>query len=258
MGVYPDKEKVIRQYDTHRWAEQADVGKHIFIWKFFMSGKEIPRWKMIKAIPEQTYQERRISSYLWQRVEGNTENLVRIDIVESSSWPRAQEILSELLLEYQAPRLREASSLRIELGDVALLGLGEPIQSAIFQRANITSRIHSVGKRDVSVVDVAKQTDKLFLTKPQLSEKGVVPEIESFSAETTTAKIDEIVTLNIKARDPLDRRLWYKLMVDQGEFLVRNENLCFSTRAHGQPEISLFAINEDGFVAGTTLSIKIQ
>ena len=220
--------------------------------------EEFPEWELIKTIPEQVYEGGRIDTYVWRKAESDAEELIKIDVVESASWRSAHEILSKLLEGYQAPQLPEAASRKIEIGDVAFVGFGETVQSAIFTRANIVVRIHSVGKQDVSIVVTAKQIDELFVSKPQLSEKGVIPKIETFSSEIRVIGVDEIVPLNIRAKDPLDRPLWYKFMVDQGEVFVRDEKVCFSSTTPGQPEISFFATNENGFVAGTTLSIRVE
>lgn len=258
MANYSEKEEIISPYDIQKWSERTEVGKYIFIWKFFMSGKEIPGWTLVKTIPEQIHDDQRIYTYLWQKVEGDAEELIKIDIVESASWHQAHETLLELLGEHQAPQLPEAVSRKIELGDVAYVGLGETVLYTIFARANMVIRIHGGGMRGVSIVDIAKQVDELFFTKPELSTKGVIPEIESFSSERMVAKTNEIVTFNIKARDPLDRPLWYKFMVNRGELFVRDEKVHFLSKTSGQPEIFLFAINENGFVAGATLSIKVE
>jgi len=220
-----------------------------------MAGKEIPEWALIKAIPEEIQKDKRTITYMWQRGE----ELIRVDIIESVSWLRTHEILLEQLTgDYQSPQLPDAASRKIELGDVAYIGFGDIVQSAVFARANMIIRIHSVGKQNISVVDIAKQIDELFIAKPRLSEKGVVPEIELFSPERTTIKRGERTALNIRARDPLDRPLWYKFIAEQGEFFVENEKVWFLSEAQGQPKISLFVTNENGFVSGATLSIKVE
>lgn len=261
MAIGAQNEEITKRYDIQKWAEQTKVGKHIFIWKYFMRGKEIPGWELVKTIPEQIYKERRIFTYMWQKAETNTEDLAKIDIVESHSWHAAHETLLELLVEeHQALELPvpEATAQKIELGDVAYTGFGETVQSAIFTRANMVVRINSVGKQNVSIIDIADQVDKLFISKPQLSEEGVIPEIELFSSEKMSIKREERVVLDIRAKDPLGRPLWYKFMTEQGEVFVDDEKVWFSSKTLGQPEISLFTINENNFVAGATLSIRVE
>lgn len=248
-----------RQYDIKKWAEQSEVGKHLLIWKFFMAGKEIPEWTLIKALPEEIQKDKRTITYMWQKGKDKGEELISVDVIESVSWRRTHEILLEQLTgDYQAPQLPEAASRKIELGDVAYIGFGETVQSIVFVRANIIIRIHSVGKQNISVVDMAKQMDNLFVTKPEPSEKGVIPEIELFSSERTAIKRGDRVPLNFKARDPLDRPLWYKFITEQGEFFVEGEKVWFASETRGQPQISLFAINENGCISGSALSIKVE
>ncbi|MBI1811114.1 MAG: hypothetical protein HYR78_04145 [Nitrospirae bacterium] len=205
-----------RQYNIRKWAEQAGVGKPLLIWKFFMAGKEIPEWTLIKALPEEIQKDKRTITYMWQKGKGKGEELIRVDVIESVSWRRTHEILLEQLTgDYQAFQLPEAASRKIELGDVAYTGFGETIQSTIFARANMIVRIHSVGKQNISIVDIAKQVDNLFISKPKPSEKGVIP-------------------------------------------VVEGEKVYFLSEKAGQPKTSLFVINENGFVSGSSLSIKAE
>ena len=79
-----------------------------------------------------------------------------------------------------------------------------------------------------------------------------------FSSEREVARTNETVRLNIRARDPLDRPLWYRLSVDQGELLVEDEEVRFLCATPTRAEISLCAVNENGFVAHTTTGIVVE
>lgn len=252
-----EKEKVSRQHDLEKWAEQTGQGKFILIWKFFMAGNEIAGWELVK-VAVRDYNDRRSVIYMWRKPDSDAERLIRIDIVECGSWRKSHETLLKHLVECQAPQLPEATSKKIEIGDIAFIGFGETVQSAVFARANMVVSIHSVGKQDVSIIDTARRVDELFVSKPRLSEKGVIPEIEAFVSERGVIKRDEMIALDIRAKDPLDRPLWYRFEVDQGELSVKDGKVYFSSKAPGRPEISLFAVNENGFVAGTTLCINVE
>ncbi|TAL26639.1 MAG: hypothetical protein EPN94_02820 [Nitrospirae bacterium] len=253
------KEEKHEQYNPEKWAGKTDMGKRLLIWKFFMVGNEIPEWSLIKAVPEQVREDKKTLTYLWQSKSGKGDELIKIDVVESVSWHRIHEILlQELTGNYEAFLLPDAASRKIEVGDFAYIGFGEVIQSVIFVRANMLVRVHSVGKKNISVIDIANQIDNIFVTKPRLSEKGVIPEIEVLSSDKGVIKANEKVALNVKARDPIDRPLWYKFIVDHGEIFIKDEKVYFLSEATGQPEISLFAVNENGFVSGATLNIKVE
>jgi hypothetical protein len=258
MTNFPEKERLARQYDFEEWAKQTDVGKRILIWNFFMGGNEIPGWELIKTIPKHIHEYGRVNIYIWHKVEGASEELIRIDVTESNSWHLAHERLLKELNECQAPQLPKATSRGIEIGDVAFVGFGEPVQSVVFARVNLVVSIDSIGRQEVPIVDTAKRIDELFITRPQASKEGVIPQIESFSSEKEVIGLSEMVPLNIKAKDPLHRPLWYKLIIDQGELFMRDEKVCYSSNTQGQSEISLFAINENGFIASTTLTIRIE
>lgn len=258
MADYPEKENKNTVYDAEKWAKKTEVGKRLFVWNFFMRGEEVPGWTLLKTIPEQNHDDKRLLSYMWQDTADDQEVLIKIDIAQASSWSHAQQALWEMLGEYQTLELQEAASRKFEFGDVAYIGFGDMIQSAIFTRANMIVRIRSVGAKDVSVINMAKKLDGLFVTKSQFSEKNVIPEIEKFSSDITVVKTNQSVPLDIKATDPLGRSLWYKFMTDHGEIFSEDQKISFLSKTQGQPEISLLAVNENGFSAGATLSIKVE
>jgi len=63
-----------RQYNIRKWAEQAGVGKHLLIWKFFMAGKEIPEWTLIKALPKKFKKIKEPSPICGKRVKVREKN----------------------------------------------------------------------------------------------------------------------------------------------------------------------------------------
>lgn len=259
MGNNHKNQGKVEQYDLKKWAEETKIGKRLLIWKYFMAGNEFKGWTLIKTISEQIYDGKKNFTYLWQKDDDKGEELIRIDVIESISWRQSQELLLKQLIEdYQALQLPEAISRNIELGDAAFIGLGETILSIIFTRANMLVRMHSVGKKNIPVVNIAEQVDKLLVTRPKRSKKGVIPEIEVFSSDRKVAKINELVTFDIKAKDPLGRNIWYKFMVDQGELSVKNEKVSFLSEIQGQPEITSYVINENGYITDTTLTIRVE
>ena len=255
----PEKDEINEGYDLKKWAKQTKIGRRIFIWNFFLTEKNIPGWKLIKEIPKQIQDDKKIHTYMWKKGVGKGNELIRVDIVESISWRRIHEILlKQLVGDYQAPQLLKATSGGIRIGDIAFIGFGEIVQSMVFTRANMLVRIHSVGRKVVSIADVAGKVDDLFVSKRRLSDEVVVPEICSFSSIKRVVKIGEPVALNISARDLLDRPLWYKLIVDQGELFIKDEKMYFSSETSGRPVISLFAINENDFVSSAKLEIEVR
>jgi hypothetical protein len=246
-----------RKYDTKRWAEQTRAGRTLFIWNYFMSGTEIPGWRLIKRVPPQVYQGRKILTYLWQRAE---EELIKVDTIQSTSWQGAHEALLDVLEQFQAPELPEARSRQIELGDVSYVGRGELLAAAVMACANMVAGVYSVGSRDVPVIEVARRIDEQFSARPVPSREGMVPRISEFSAERGVARVNEAIALKLGAQDPLERPMWFKLIANRGEFQVREDDqrIYFKSGEPGQIQLLLFATNENGYTAEAPLSIVVE
>ena len=246
------------KYDTKRWAEQTRAGRTLFIWNYFMSGTEILNWRLIKRVPPQVYQGRKILTYLWQRAE---EELIKVDTIQSTSWQGAHEALLGVLEQIQAPELPEARSLQIELGDVSYVGRGEEhLAAAVMACANMVAGVYSVGSRNVPVIEVAKRIDEQFSARPVPSREGMAPRISEFAAERVAARVNEAIPLKLGAQDPLERPLWFKLMANRGEFQVREDDqrIYFKSGEPAQIQLLLFATNENGYTAEESLSIEVE
>ena len=246
-----------RKYDTKRWAEQTRAGRTLFIWDYFMSGTEIPGWRLIKRVPPQVYQGRKILTYLWQRAE---EELIKVDIIQSTSWQGAHEALLDVLEQFQAPELPEARSRQIELGDVSYVSPGEPLATAVMACANMVAGVYSVGSKDVPVVEIAKRIDEQLSSRPAPSREGMVPRISEFAAERGVAKVNEAIPLKLGAQDPQARPMWFKLMTNRGEFQVREDDqrIYFKSGEPGKIDLLLFVTNENGHTTEAPLSIVVE
>ena len=246
-----------RKYDTKRWAEQTKAGRTLFIWNYFMSGTEMPGWRLIKRVPPQVYQGQKILTYLWQRAE---EELIKVDTIQSTSWQGAHEALLGVLEQIQAKELPADRSLHIELGDESYVGRGELRATAVMACANMVAGVYSVGSRGVPVIEVAKRIDEQFSARPAPSRERMVPRISEFVAERSVARVNEAIPLKLGAQDPQARPVWFKLMANQGEFQVREDDqrIYFKSGEPGQIQLSLFATNENGYTTEAPLSIVVE
>jgi hypothetical protein len=237
---------------------KAEFSKQMLIHGYFLSGNEFPDWKLIKQIPVPLAEDAEFQSYVWENALSEEEELVRVDVVEADSWHKAQSSLLRLLESYQAPVLTEASERDITVGDLAFVGHGEAVGSLLFARGNMIIRTTSVGAQEVSVRKFAEYIDDLFTSRPEVAEAGVLPKIEAFTPESLKIKIAQRVSLRVDARDPLDRRLWYKFFVDRGELYIEDDVVFYTSEEPGEPEITLYAVNENQFLDSRKVRLTVE
>ena len=90
------------------------------------------------------------------------------------------------------------------------------------------------------------------------SEKGVLPDILKFEAVSDSIRISQKVRLNIVVTEPLERPVWYKIITDIGQVHLEDGEFVFSSEEAGECCLSLFATNENEFVAESTLRISVK
>ncbi|NGP89030.1 hypothetical protein [Fodinibius halophilus] len=243
--------------DLEQWAKETDKGKHIFVWKHFMAGKEFQGWELLKSISEPLQDDLLMHTYMWSNTQNN-EQLVKINILESTSWRQSQKNLLSFFDNFEAPSLDRAETKDINVGDIAFVGFGEIVQAITFSRANMLARVQSVGDEGLPVTEITAQLDRFFGERPAPSKEGVRPEFEHFEASSNTTAINEAITLSVEAIDPLKRDLWYKFIASGGELAVEDEQLRFQSNKEGKFEITAYAITEEGFAEGSTITVNVE
>ncbi|MFH2111422.1 MAG: hypothetical protein ABIJ47_09210 [Candidatus Bathyarchaeota archaeon] len=237
---------------------KAEFSKQMLIHGYFLAGNEFPDWKLVKQIPVPLAEDAEFRSYVWENALSEEEELVRVDVIEAGSWHKAQSSLLRLLESYQAPVLTEASERDITVGDLAFVGHSEAVGSLLFTRGNMIIRTTSVGAQEVSVIKFANYIDDLFTSRPEVAEVGVLPKIEVFTPKSLKIKIAQRVSLRVDARDPLDRRLWYKFFVDRGELYIEDGIVFYTSKEPGEPEITLYAVNENQFLDSRKVRLTVE
>jgi len=245
------------QYNIEKWAAETTVGKNLFIWKFFLKGKEMPGWELSESYVREDSKNVVVKEYYWGNKE-NTDQSIKMDVFETSSWKDAQRLLLTLLENHMAINLTEARDRKIELGDVAYTGLGEIVQHILFARANMVVIVNSIGKKDISVDTIAKKLDELFYTIPGPSETGLLPPINLFSVTLDKLYLNQKAGLKIEASDLLGSSAWFKFYSENGEVLKEDGNLFFIPSSRGENQLSVFAIGENGLLDRKTIVLRTE
>jgi hypothetical protein len=110
-----------------------------------------------------SYGEKRAIRYVYVRPDAATEDRIVVTTYEFISLIDAHRGLIRAVTTYMAPTLPRCESRGIELGDVCFACHGDAPVALIFARYNVLIEIQSVGRHELSVVDLAKQIDELIL-----------------------------------------------------------------------------------------------
>lgn len=238
--------------------DKVKANKQMLIHNYFLAGNEFPEWNLLKQIPIPLTDDKIYQSYIWKNIRSVKEELLRVDIIEAKSWSNVQTLMLRLLEDYQSTVLTAASERDISIGDSAFVGHDKAVRSLVFTRANMIVQTASVGAQDVSVRKIAEHIDNIFTSKSNVTEEGVLPKIETFTTEYMNVKVAQPVSLRVDAKDPLNRRLWHKFLVDRGELYLEDDVVFFRSNDSGESEITLYVVNENQYIDSRKLRIKVE
>lgn len=239
------------EIDADRWAGR---GRGLLIRGLFLSGHELPGWDLVSTRPSVQHDDRRYLSSTWVTRE-RTGAAVQCDLVECASARRAQETMAELLAEIQGPMWAEAED--GSLGDVGFMPRDVRTLGAVLVRANVVIRVLNNERELVEVDDLARNLDDLVAGEPQPWTDGVVPVIESVRAGGGRVGPAERVPLLVDVRDPLDRDVWLKYVVDGGDLEVVEDDVLFTAPDEGSYEIRVYATNPNGGIAADRTEVVV-
>ncbi len=98
--------------------------------------------------------------YLWKRPIQGREEIVLAQIIECSSVKEAHEQIIDLMMEATIPCFPKCEEQGLEVGDVSFCGyMGSPA-GIIFARNNLAIDVRSIGRDQVSVLEVAQCIDR--------------------------------------------------------------------------------------------------
>jgi hypothetical protein len=243
-------EDVKKRYEYEKWEGITNLEEDLFIWKFFLSGKEFPNWHAHLIKPTTIRRMPPMIKTIWRPAEAEPEKLLRMDVYECKSRVAAHVFLMRLLGEFQSPLIERDMNL---VGDVAFRAREEfAIQ---FARANIVFALASVGHNLVSVKDFAGNIDSNLISRPDVKNK-VSPEITRFDIHTKKWKVGVPVPIVIEALDVLNRPLWFKFF-SPGEVLLEEGQLFYRPISKGLQKVTVFAISAERNAARRELQLTV-
>lgn len=240
-----------RRHGYETWRGTTTLSENLFIWQFFLAGNELGELRLVRIQALHAPDWPPATQSIWRPPEAPGEALLRLDCFQCPSRSAAHEFLVRLLSEFQSPDIGRAED---AVGDVEFAPPGEG--AVLFARANLAVLLRNAGAELVSVSQSARLLDGMLVDRPAVG-GTVVPEITRFAAVSPPVAGRD-TPLDVQATDPLGRRLWFKLYTQAGEVRVEGERLVYRAESPGPDRITLFAINENGGVAASTIDVTAE
>lgn len=233
------------RYGFDEWRNARPTGEALFIWRFFLGGRELPGRRALRVenveAPGVSPSIRSIWGTEREDAKATDAPLFRVDVYEAASRVEARELLLHRLAQFQSPlieRRREAP------GDVAF-GMPDD-RSLVFSRGNIVVLLLNAGDKVETVEPVARELDHLFSAPPDVQRSPVRPEIRR--AEVAVAREPAPgapVPLVLEAEDPLGRPVWFRLSANHGDFFAAHDGVFYTPETEGTHAIDIAVLNEN-------------
>ena len=231
-----------RRFAYEKWSGRNRLDEDLVVWNFQPSGRELPGGRLASVREIQAPDWPRALQIAWRpRGRGKSAQLALVDAYECSSRSDAHEFTLALLGQLESPQVKRRDDL--ELGDVAFT---DDAQGAIlFVRANLVLLARNAERERLPIRELSARLDRELVEKPRARAVRYAPEIERFAAPEGLARRRR-VPLELKARDPRERPLWYKCFASSGRLSVSQGQLVYEHTAPGPPDVTVYAIAPSG------------
>jgi hypothetical protein len=216
-----------RRFDFDAWVGSNTLGENLYIWKFFLSGNELPGWKAhriqrvnVAAFPPAIQSIwRRSSEPADMRTVARPDPtppdaLLQLDAFECRSRMAAHELIVYLLGQFHLPgveRMSEESP-----GDVAFSTPASPI--VVFARGNVVHMMRDVGRATLArqqaavvsaagarpaLLALASRLDAALIEKPEPVGEPLAAAFRSLSAARLQRRLPAAARARVGETVPL-------------------------------------------------------
>lgn len=242
-------------YQFEKWkGRKKEVGS-LFFWNFFLSGSEFPTlWTIHSNKPVRVKGWPPFIRSIWKSAKKDEKVLLRLDVFECSSLNAAHDFLLRHLGEFNLPIMEYQEE--FPLGDVAFSS--PEGRHIIFSRGNLVVHASNAGSNLISVQETAHQLDLRLLERLEVQLMEQSPMISRFII--TEAKFHPGITLplDVKARDPFERPIFFKFYSNSGEVLLEKDQLVYKPKSTDLQTIHLSITNSNQFTNQKKLTFSLD
>lgn len=192
-----------RRYAFDAWAGSNRLEENLLVWRFGLSGDELPGWQIHSAREIAVAGAFRAVQSVWRALQAGPDTAVRIDVYECNSRLAAHAFLLQLLDEFQLPGLTRSE--QSAPGDVTFTFPGDA--GIVFSRANLVFWVLNGGRKLVPASEVAHTLDAQIVSKPQQAVPAeILPEWQRLSDTEPKLQVGAGMRLVTAASDIMARR----------------------------------------------------
>jgi hypothetical protein len=241
-----------KRYDADRWRDTSRLTENLFLWRFFLTGRELPGWQMEKTRSIAVAGTPALTRSLWRR--GESEETISVEVFECASRLAAHRNVIDVLGTIQSTAIQRDEG---DLGDVAFVT--PPRTLVLFARANAVVFARNADGPTRPVYDAALDIDRHLTTRPEPG-GPVVPEIRRLAVGTAGEEVyaGVAVPLTLTAADPLGRPVRYSIWSRLGQVRLENGGLVYQAPTAGTDVVTVYAVNETAGVASAEISIDVR
>jgi hypothetical protein len=241
-----------KRYDADRWRNTSRLTENLFLWRFLLTGRELPGWRMDKTRSIALTGTPPLIRSLWRR--GESEETISVEVFECASRLAAHRHVVDVLGTIQSTAIERDEG---EVGDVAFVT--SPRTLVLFARANVVVFVRNADGPTRPLYDAALDIDRHLITRPEPG-GPVAPEIRQFAigmpSEVVYAGVAVPVTLS--ATDPLDRPVAYSIWSRLGQVRLENGGLIYEATTAGTDLVTAYAVNETAGVATAEIRVDVR
>jgi hypothetical protein len=247
-------------YEFQDWKNTPDPEQGLFVWRFFLSGNEVPGWGAGRIRRFKTIGRMPATSRAFWSHESSSKVLLRVDTFECASIPAARSFLLDVLGESQLLNLKRQGGPAMEktsseaVGDVAFTA---PENMAIFfARANIVVSIRNTGPNPGLVGEFAQTFDTVVRSRPDRDGK-VIQEMEHFRFPDKEFRVRDQVPIAFLPNQTDLQQLLYKFFAGSAELSLKNRQLFYTPTSAGAQEVLVFGVDAEQNARRQRLKIVI-
>lgn len=247
-------------YEFQDWKNTQHSKQNLFVWRFFLSGSEVPGWKAGRIRSFKTIGRMPATRRAFWSQESSSEVLLRVYTFECTSIAAARSFLLDVLGESQLLNLKRLRLPAIEkkyndaVGDVAFT---DPENMAIFfARANIVVSIRNAGPNSLLVGEFAQTLDTELRSRPDREGKAI-QEMEHFRFPDKEFRVGDQVPIAFLRNQTDVQQLLYKFFAASGELSLKSRQIFYTPTSSGAQEVLVFGVDAEQNARRQRLKIVI-
>lgn len=237
------------RYDYASWEGAQTLEENLFIWRYFLTGGELPGWRLEKVRAQRWPEWPAIHQSTWLPSLALAPTALRLDVHECASRRAAQEFLLRLLAESQAPFMERRAD---GAGDVAFHFPGHT--GIVFSRGNLVTLLTHAERAPTPLAEVATGFDAHLVSKPEAAAEAP-PELAGLAGVAdVAAEIPFDAELKLRLEAPADtleaavgeeRPRCYKLFSPSGEVSEEAGELIYRPAVRGRQRLEVYALDAE-------------